>query len=109
MTCPFCGSHNATGAAVCDACGAGLASDSVATSGLAVETALMGGVYRIERVLGQGGFGITYLGRDTNLHRAVAIKEFFPQGCLRQDGIVQPTGAVAQAGYTVAKQRFLEE
>ena len=31
--------------------------------------------YLLERVLGQGGFGITYLARDTNLDQLVAIKE----------------------------------
>ena len=34
--------------------------------------------YVIERVLGQGGFGITYLARDTNLDQRVAIKEYLP-------------------------------
>ena len=34
--------------------------------------------YTIERVLGQGGFGITYLARDTNLDQLVAIKEYLP-------------------------------
>ena len=38
---------------------------------------LQSGRYRIERVLGQGGFGITYLAKQTSLLRDVAIKEFF--------------------------------
>lgn len=40
-------------------------------------TTLQGGKYKIERVLGQGGFGITYLAEQTMLGRKVAIKEFF--------------------------------
>ena len=38
---------------------------------------LQGGKYKIEKVLGQGGFGITYLAEQTNLGRKVCIKEFF--------------------------------
>ena len=40
-------------------------------------TTLQGGKYRIERALGQGGFGITYLAVQEMLNRKVAIKEFF--------------------------------
>ena len=43
-------------------------------------TILQGGKYRIERVLGQGGFGITYLARNTVFNIDVAIKEFFMKG-----------------------------
>ncbi len=35
--------------------------------------------YTIKGVLGQGGFGITYLAQDNNLEREVAIKEFMPR------------------------------
>ena len=40
-------------------------------------TFLQGGKYKIESVLGQGGFGITYLATQDILERRVAIKEFF--------------------------------
>lgn len=40
-------------------------------------TLLKSGDYRIECVLGQGGFGITYLATQVGLDRQVAIKEFF--------------------------------
>ena len=47
-------------------------------------TTLQGVKYKIERVLGQGGFGITYLAEQTSLGRYVAIKEFFMKDfCLR--------------------------
>lgn len=45
---------------------------------LAPGTLLANGKYRIENVLGQGGFGITYAAHDVRLDRRVAIKEFFP-------------------------------
>ena len=43
-------------------------------------TTLQGGKYRIERVLGQGGFGNTYVGVNTVFNEQIAIKEFFIQG-----------------------------
>lgn len=48
-------------------------------------TSLQGGKYRIERVLGQGGFGITYLATQTSLQRKVAIKEFFMKDFCSRD------------------------
>lgn len=46
---------------------------------LSEATLLQGGKYRIIRVLGQGGFGITYLAHNVSLGKNVAIKEFFPK------------------------------
>ena len=40
-------------------------------------TLLHGGTYKIEKILGQGSFGITYLAEHTKLAKKVAIKEFF--------------------------------
>ncbi len=48
-------------------------------------TTLQGGKYKIERVLGQGGFGITYLATQTSLQRKVAIKEFFMKDFCSRD------------------------
>jgi len=48
-------------------------------------TTLQGGKYRIERVLGQGGFGNTYVGINTTFEERVAIKEFFMQGINDRD------------------------
>lgn len=48
-------------------------------------TTLQGGKYRIERVLGQGGFGNTYEGYNTFFDERVAIKEFFMQGLNDRD------------------------
>lgn len=49
-------------------------------------TTLQEGKYRILSVLGQGGFGITYLAEQTMLERRVAIKEFYMREFCSRDG-----------------------
>ena len=41
--------------------------------------------YVVGRAMGQGGFGITYVGFDTSLDRKVAVKEYFPEGIAIRD------------------------
>ena len=67
------------------------------------------GEYRINKPLGQGGFGITYQGIDTRLNRAVAVKEFFPEGCWREGSTVVSAGKWNYDTYSNAKQKFLLE
>ena len=70
---------------------------------------LLDGVYQVNRVLGQGGFGITYQGIDTRLNRPVALKEFFPEGCWREGTTVISSGRWTVKTYSDAKQKFLQE
>ena len=62
----------------CSTCGAG-ADPQPQEDNLAAGTPLHEGKFVVERVLGEGGFGITYKGMHQELQRAVAIKEIFPQ------------------------------
>lgn len=54
------------------------------SSALPTGLELLGGKFRIDRQIGAGGFGITYLAMDTFLERAVVIKECYPESiCMR--------------------------
>ena len=67
--------------------------------------------YSIIKVLGQGGFGITYLARDTLLNVDVAIKELLPRdSATRIDGVtVVPKRPSDAPSFAWAKQRFISE
>lgn len=80
--------------------------------GLKPSSTLRHGAYRIEKILGQGGFGITYLAIDVNLDRYVAIKEFFPKDyCDREDTTSHVTLGTQGAKEFVnkLKAKFLKE
>jgi predicted Ser/Thr protein kinase len=67
--------------------------------------------FRIERVLGHGGFGITYLADDTTLRKKVAIKEYLPaQFAVRAAGAtVMPRTRRLADDYRWGLERFLDE
>ena len=72
---------------------------------LKIGSVLQGGKYRIERVLGQGGFGNTYVGVNTVFNEQVAIKEFFMQGINDRD---ESTGSIT-ISIEHNKQQFIEQ
>lgn len=78
---------------------------------LKTDSTLQSGKYRIIKVLGQGGFGITYLAENILLGRAVAIKEFFPKDYCERDDTSQVTVGTSNALATVErlKTRFIKE
>ncbi len=68
--------------------------------------------YLIGRALGHGGFGITYLGWDTDLARKTAIKEYMPNGVAgRASGAtaVTPFSANTQAEFEWGLEKFMDE
>jgi tRNA A-37 threonylcarbamoyl transferase component Bud32 len=67
--------------------------------------------WRLEEVLGAGGFGIVYRGTDIYFGESVAIKEYFPGAISdRIDGTtVTPTDSSSEEIYTLGRQKFMEE
>ncbi len=71
---------------------------------------ILNGKYMVQRVLGEGGFGITYEGWDLNLELKVAIKEYFPSGFVTRGNtdVIAHTGSSGEY-YEKGKQKFLSE
>lgn len=73
---------------------------------------LQSGKYEIIKVLGQGGFGITYLAKHKLLGSMFAIKEFFPEGYCSRDSVSGLVTVATQSNVDLVdrlRQRFLSE
>jgi len=67
--------------------------------------------YRLISIIGHGGFGITYLAKDTKLNHEVAIKEYFPNDlAIREnDHNVHPKSHQDKENFAWGLERFLQE
>lgn len=71
------------------------------------------GKYLLGKVLGEGSFGITYLGWDLNLELKVAVKEYFPNGLVTRMAGYSATVTVLTGNqlelYEKGLERFVAE
>jgi serine/threonine-protein kinase len=88
---------------VCAWCGGALAAPAELAEG-----AILDGRYEVRRVIGRGGFGITYEVNDQRLERAVAVKELFPPSAVRHGSMVLAAPRDREA-FGEARERFLRE
>ena len=105
------GCMEAAGSRVCPLCGWAADTDAASLFHLRPRTVL-DGRYLLGRVLGAGGFGITYLGWDLNLGVKLAIKEYFPSafGARGADRTtVVPSTTQSRTIFDQGLTRFLEE
>ena len=96
----------------CPNCGYDPAKDKHMEYALPLQTILYG-KYLVGKVLGQGGFGITYIGWDIPLERKVAIKEYYPSGQVSRSpgtrNLTWYTTEAAEQAHRDGIQMFLKE
>lgn len=74
---------------------------------------ILNGKYLLGRMIGQGGFGIIYLGWDLNLEMKLAIKEYYPSGFVTRDctqsAMVTSYTGEEQAFFSRGLEKFIDE
>ncbi|MDE7390330.1 MAG: serine/threonine protein kinase [Lachnospiraceae bacterium] len=69
--------------------------------------------FLIGNAIGEGGFGITYIGRDLTLDMRIAVKEYYPNGYVNRNNTVSEcltaTGTISSALFDKGKARFINE
>ena len=96
---------------LCELCGYNENIDNLPHQ-LPVDTVLQGR-FRLGKVLGQGGFGITYIGWDQEEDRAVAVKEYYPKAVMERN-VAESRDVVCkdeegQAFFDQYREQFLQE
>ena len=101
------------GETVCPECGRAYGSANAETFALKPGT-ILEGKYLVGEMLGQGGFGITYIGFDLLLEQKVAIKEYYPMstGMVSRKGhstVVWSSAMMGKTGTQKGFDSFLKE
>ncbi len=108
--CPKC--MNETAGNICSHCGYDREKGQDNAHALKPLT-ILSGKYLIGNVIGEGGFGITYIGYDLNLEMKIAVKEFYPNGFVTRESKVtnEVTGYTTNdpAQYQKWKDSFIRE
>ncbi len=100
-----------TASDVCPYCGYNISSYELQPGVLKPQTCLKGRYY-LGRILGRGGFGITYNGWDAQTGRRVAIKEYFPSGLavrLKDDNTISAVSSVNTQAFKSGVVKFFDE
>lgn len=111
--CPHCMAEIGRDVTACPECGGNVTARNVGNQ-LPVGTELIspsGRGYRLGLAKGQGGFGITYIGRDLSGGELVAVKEYHPARCQPrrgEDGSLHPQTAWEES-YRQGIQSFMRE
>ena len=112
MICYNCFQEIPEGSAACPNCGFGAAA-AEARSPMALRAgAILNGRFVIGRVLGQGGFGITYLALDDRNKARVTIKEYFPAEFAARSGgtcTVTPYPGEREESFRYGMKQFRDE
>ena len=103
----------AAGETVCPECGRPYGSVRAESFALKPGT-ILDGKYLVGEMLGQGGFGITYIGFDLLLEQKIAIKEYFPMstGMVSREGrstVVWSDAVMQKSGVEKGFDSFLKE
>ena len=111
--CIKCMKEKASPEGRCEHCGYDPAEDTIPPHHLS-PFVILEGKYLVGKSIGEGGFGITYIGMDLNLEMRVAIKEYYPNGCAIRDTsgnscTVQSYSGEAQTFFETGREKFINE
>ena len=100
------------GAGFCPRCGHDIKDRAAAAPYHLMPGTVLAQRYLVGKFIGEGGFGITYIGLDMTLSKRVAIKEFYPSGAANRtnevsDGVIVTQGK--EEFFSKGVERFMHE